>query len=74
MRRIILLFTVAAMMAAMLVSAGPANAGVLIVGGNGSGFNSGGDVDVDGGGFDFDGGGFNFSSGSFGSGGFNISS
>jgi hypothetical protein len=57
------------MMAAMLVSAGPANAGVIIVGSNSSGFNSGGD-------FDFDGGDVNFSSGSVGnkSGGVNFSS
>jgi hypothetical protein len=44
MRRIILLLAVAAMIAAMVVSAGPASAGVTIVGGNtgGSGWNSGG--------------------------------
>jgi len=70
MRRIVLLFTVAAMMAAMLVSAGPANALVIVSNGNSNGnsgnssgfsFNSGG-FDIDGGDFDVDGGGFNFNS------------
>jgi len=58
MRRIILLLAVAAMLAVMVMSAGPANAGVTSVGGNtGSSWDSGGffvsngfggDVDSDG--------------------------
>ena len=64
MRRIILLLAVTAMIAAMVVSAGPASAGVTIVGGKsgGSGWNSGGSG-WNSGGSGWDSGGFYVSNG-----------